>query len=76
MEEVTGETDFNVKVEPDEVVLYGCHLCQDIIFEDYGDLEKHLEEHLDTNLKQVSIESIYQNLSKFLILYILMKFKA
>ena len=55
MEEVIGEADFNVKVEPDEVVIYGCHLCQDIIFEDYGDLQEHLEEHLDTDLKQVSI---------------------
>ena len=62
----TGETDFNVKVEPDEVVLYGCHLCQGIIFEDYGDLEKHLEEHLDTNLKQVSTEVYIKICQSFL----------
>ena len=45
-----------VKVEPDEVVLYGCHFCQDLAFEDYEELKKHLEDHLEKEDKDDGIQ--------------------
>ena len=60
-DELVGEPGFenDVKVEADELILYGCHLCQDLAFEDYDDLEEHLQKHIENgdviDVKQVDI---------------------
>ena len=60
-EELVDESDLanDIKIEPDEIILYGCHVCNGLAFEDYDDLAKHLEKHLESDdivdMKQVNI---------------------
>ena len=60
-EELVGEPGFenDVNVEGDELILYGCHLCQDLAYENYDDLEEHLQKHIENgdviDVKEVGI---------------------